>query len=215
MGASKESVRQRFRRFVYLYRQMRVRQPAWKEAGLSYHTIKKIETGSNDGFDAERTLLLEVEQFLNSTYRCSVCGLVDKRTGGQARFRPQPENRRASVCFQCDNEMSKKRRCSLDTFAIDRAHQVGKRCPDSTLTAEDIITMWTRQEGKSYYSGMPMQLGEKNPMLCVSVDRKFPDKPYSLENCVLCTHRENTMKNNLAEADFVQLCRAIVEHCDV
>jgi hypothetical protein len=215
MGASKQSVKEKFGRFVELYKQSRVRQPAREETGISYHTLKKIETGSNDGFDVERALLVEAERFLDSTYRCSVCGVVDKRVGGQARFRPQPANRRASVCFQCDNEMSKKRRCSLETFAIDRAHQVGKRCPDSTLTAEDIITLWTRQEGKSYYSGMPMQLGEKNAMLCVSVDRKLPDKPYSLENCVLCTHRENTMKGNMTDADFVRLCGAIVGHCDV
>lgn len=53
------------------------------------------------------------------------------------------------------------------------------RNPSNNLTVKDWLAMWEYQQGKCWWTGMPMTIEE------ASVDRLDCNKPHTADNCVL------------------------------
>lgn len=69
------------------------------------------------------------------------------------------------------------------------------------LTEEFVKGLWYKQEGKCYYSGIPMTIEEVGRH-SVSLDRQDSSKGYTKDNVVLCSHAVNTMKSDLSIDEF-------------
>lgn len=89
-------------------------------------------------------------------------------------------------------------------------------CPVD-LTAEGLLALYHKQNGKCYYSGIEMIWNNygtgygANAPNAMSLDRLDPAKGYTKNNVVLCTHAVNTMKLRLQEQEFYDTCKLILE----
>jgi hypothetical protein len=90
-----------------------------------------------------------------------------------------------------------------------------QRDPNSEVTAELILKMWEKQDGKCFYTGLPMEVkagkGKNNPA-AFSIDRIDSSKGYTRDNVVLCRWDVNRAKNNYTLEHFKMLCKAVTEH---
>lgn len=75
--------------------------------------------------------------------------------------------------------------------------------------------LWTKQGGRCYYSGLPMQFskyGDGRSMYSVSLDQIVAGGGYIKGNVVLCCWAVNAGKNSFPIEEYVNLCRAVVRH---
>lgn len=74
-----------------------------------------------------------------------------------------------------------------------------------TLTFKDLLDQWEKQNGKCFYTGLPLKIKVEtyfDNKEVLSIDRVEPDKGYSRENVVLCCDCINTMKSNMTMEQF-------------
>ena len=79
------------------------------------------------------------------------------------------------------------------------------------ITEQTLTTLFTQQEGRCYYSGLPMTVGG-DPDTTISVDRVDPSGGYTEGNMVLCINAINMMKKLHTVEQFTKLCNAVAVH---
>ncbi len=89
--------------------------------------------------------------------------------------------------------------------------RTSKKSYEFSLTHDDVKTQWETQQGKCFYTGIPMTTLPKNHNY-FSIDRYDSKKGYLPENIVLCCHVINLMKKDMSEADFLKFCQAVVSY---
>lgn len=88
------------------------------------------------------------------------------------------------------------------------------------ITAEDLIHEYDAQDGRCRYTGkkldFKLKCSEKGQPHrdFPSVDRKIPNKGYTLGNIDWVTYAVNRMKNDLTEEEFISFCRQVVSRED-
>jgi predicted DNA-binding protein YlxM (UPF0122 family) len=82
---------------------------------------------------------------------------------------------------------------------------------DFELTFDNLKTLYEKQKGRCYYSGIPLSVITHDPYL-MSVDRVDSLKGYTEDNVVFAAWHVNFMKQDLNETQFLDLCRKITEH---
>ena len=118
-------------------------------------------------------------------------------------------------CKECENLLHRKRfdispeKRATILFHSAKTHSKERKCPFS-ITKEDIIAQYKTQNGKCYYSGIPMSSLSKTHTK-MSLDRKNSALGYTKENIVLCCWQVNNMKKNYSEIDFLQVCKSIYD----
>jgi len=83
----------------------------------------------------------------------------------------------------------------------------------SELSARDLIELWYKQEGKCYYSGIPMSFDPSEQLRLVSIDRIDSSKGYEKGNIVLCSYAFNSFKFTFPKdkiLEFISLIRRTV-----
>ena len=83
----------------------------------------------------------------------------------------------------------------------------------SELSAKDLIDLWHKQEGKCYYSGIPMSFDPDDELRLVSIDRIDSKKGYEKDNIVLCSYAFNSFKFSYPKdkiLEFISLIRRTV-----
>lgn len=78
------------------------------------------------------------------------------------------------------------------------------RFGECNLTPEFLDELYTKQEGKDFYTRLPFTDPTK-----ISIDRIDSSKSYTTDNVVLTTIIINTMKNNLSIEEFINVCKQI------
>jgi AraC-like DNA-binding protein len=86
------------------------------------------------------------------------------------------------------------------------------------LTTQDLQDVWDAQDGKCYYTGIPMANSPTNREYralshradLVSLDRKNPDGHYTKDNIVFCCSCINFAKNDWSEDEFKAFLTQIV-----
>jgi hypothetical protein len=88
------------------------------------------------------------------------------------------------------------------------------RSPLCDLTVQYMLDLWTQQEGRCYYSNLPLRepvYGTGRHPDAASIDRIDPTGGYVQRNVVWATWACNAAKNNLSIAEFVELCSLVVK----
>lgn len=121
----------------------------------------------------------------------------------------------ASRCKTCDVENQNKRfNSSPEKRAVVLWNSAKSRCKKEgipfSITTEDIVKQYRKQNGECYYSGQPMSPIAKSPTL-MSIDRIDSTLGYTKDNIVLCCWQVNDMKNNYSQPEFLSLCKQIYD----
>jgi hypothetical protein len=172
-----------------------------------------------------------------ATWYCSICGNIDHRctfhnqptekscgTCKQLlpldRFRSYINHRRGRQqhciswnCISCHSAYTAKRYTEsfrnmlLRRVASMKSVSRRKGIHYATITVDQLEQLLKQQNGKCFYSGLPMS-HQRDPY-AVSVDRRDSSQGYTLDNIVLTCWIVNDLKGDLPEQTFLDLCRAI------
>lgn len=88
-------------------------------------------------------------------------------------------------------------------------HRARKLKLEFNITEEFIKELWEKQDGKCFYSGLDMNITERNTPYAMSLDKVDANKGYTQDNVVLCTYIVNTMKSNLPVTEFFDIIKEI------
>lgn len=87
---------------------------------------------------------------------------------------------------------------------------------DLTLTIQDLKTIWERQDGKCFYTGvdlkMPVSKSDSVNNRTPSIDRIDSNLGYTLENTNMVLKEVNFMKHTSSHADFIDMCKLIADN---
>lgn len=125
---------------------------------------------------------------------CSVCLVIkilsDFHNQARGHLRHQ------AVCKACRSNIDERYRssfagffahllCTAKSSARDRQKNGRQDAGCFELGYEDLMEMWSKQQGQCYYSHLPM-VTQPNSEWQASLERLHQTKGYTLENCVLC-----------------------------
>ena len=132
------------------------------------------------------------------------------------------------LCIQCHSEKRKNKRRSeskpLHTRFAEMLRSARHR-NNCTLTVQDLETMWLKQKGLCFYSGITMtferwgtssNMSTRSPYV-PSLDRVDSNKGYTMENVVLCCWAVNVGKNNFPLQTYLDVCKEVAKknHADI
>jgi len=89
-----------------------------------------------------------------------------------------------------------------------------ERGKEFSITKEDLVALWNKQNGLCYYTGKPMTMpfyGTKDRNV-ISVDRIDSSRGYVQDNVVLCRTIVNLMKLDQSDDDFSNVIKELYEH---
>lgn len=112
-----------------------------------------------------------------------------------------------------------KRRSSdrpLETWIREATNTARHRSREpSDLTTKFMVDLWHRQNGKCYYSGLPMLqpiYGSGRNLYVASIDRIDSKKGYTQNNVVWCCFICNAGKQELTSGEYINLCSQVALH---
>ena len=91
-----------------------------------------------------------------------------------------------------------------------------KERAEVSFTSDDLMDLWGRQGGKCALTGWEMtaRLGDGVVATNASIDRIDSSVGYDLSNIQIVCRVANMAKSNLTMAEFIKMCRSIVENYD-
>lgn len=133
-----------------------------------------------------------------------------------------------SYCKECQREYNRNntnkydrkqykdcKRGDLKSHISERIANYYQEDSQSDLTTEYLIDLYDKQNGKCYYTNEPMIIGHRGGKTLkenMSLDKLSPIKGYWKNNVVWCTYLANTVKQNLNENEFYNICLTILKH---
>lgn len=96
------------------------------------------------------------------------------------------------------------------SYDCNRRAQIKKL--EATLTYKQLIGIFNSQNGKCFYSGIPMVLKSnpgKTDYNVLSIDRKDSTKGYTVDNILMCLNCLNMMKSNHDINIIKEVCEAV------
>ena len=139
----------------------------------------------------------DTENFNSSRSYCKFCVKKD----GKKRYQSLMNNLTAEKLLKIRCEQAYQRAC--------------KKGWDFDLTLEYLLEIYNKQNGKCFYSGIPMEISLKgftNNTYTLSIDRIDSNVGYIKNNIVLCCDAINTMKMKLETNEFLNICKKIIDH---
>jgi hypothetical protein len=167
----------------------------------------KIEKEIND-FSFRNYIAPNGLQYSRPRSRCKIC---ECNTAHETWY-INPEKRKRK-CEQKRNDRS------LKSHIQNRIASWRKKTPSSDLTTEYLLQQCELQNGKCYYTGLPLEIlkifeWKDNFVNSISLDRLDPNKGYIQGNVVFCLYSVNTMKGKLTEQEFYERLRQILQNRD-
>lgn len=135
--------------------------------------------------------------------------IVEKRLDGVTK------KYRCSRCRKCEahRSMERRHRQTLDgrlnsilRWTNRWSSRNGFPCE---MTFDFLRRLFDRQSGKCFYSGVIMTSWSGPDV--ISIDRVDPNKPYTVDNVVLCRWMINSMKSSFRVGDFIKACSDVTE----
>ena len=102
-----------------------------------------------------------------------------------------------------------------DEFTIFRKHfrKIKTRDTGCTLTLEELLEIWNKQQGKCVYSKVQLQASNykssNNQIYTLSIDRIDSSKGYTKDNIQFISIAMNHMKNNMTHKETLELLNII------
>jgi hypothetical protein len=135
------------------------------------------------------------------------------------QFDPQKSTSdgRAAYCRPCRRAWKKENSAKSPERRLAVALATAKTSAkhkgiSNILTLGDLVLLWNIQEGRCYYTGIPMLYDGSGRPECVSIDRVDSARGYTHDNIVLCCAHVNEMKNSLSVPEMLQWCALVLEH---
>ena len=140
----------------------------------------------------------------NKTKKCSKCKLIKSINEFQYGRKGYKYQYIFSYCTSCRKfQTYLNLNSDINKFLSDRYNRLKRRCKQKnikiTLTKKDLIAIYNNQKGKCYYTNelLSWKVGEGLKRNSLSIDKIITKKGYIKGNVVLCTHKVNTIKNDL------------------
>jgi hypothetical protein len=139
-------------------------------------------------------------------FKCKSCGQA-KSNIEFSLVKSLADGRRLSTCKSCNAQKAQDRLKDPVKYWADRQKRIISRTkgltPKTYLTANYLYSLWLIQQGKCFYTDEPIEitLGEGLKRNSPSVDRLIPDLGYVEGNVVICTHKANSVKQDLTLAE--------------
>lgn len=108
----------------------------------------------------------------------------------------------------------KRTKTARDYLAYLRNKAVGRKKGADVISLDALELLWAAQKGHCAVTGWPMtmELGKGRVHTNCSLDRINSALGYEVGNVQLVCRMVNVAKHELSVADFMNLCRAVVEH---
>ena len=125
-------------------------------------------------------------------------------------------SRRRSRCRACEIAQDHVRRDNLSIEGRLRIVYTSGRTNAQArgrmfeLTYDNILSLWERQQGFCYYTGLKMEAAARLPTTA-SIDRIDSARSYTLDNVVLCCWIVNRMKRDFPVSVFIDWCHKVAE----
>ena len=119
------------------------------------------------------------------------------------------------ICCTAGNVASRKKLNSTikgraRVFLLNAKKSALKRNQEFSLTINDIVLCWEKQDSFCAYSGRKMTL-ESGALNTVSIERIDSRVGYTPDNTVLVCQAINRMKSDFAFDDFFDMCRDVAQ----
>ena len=163
------------------------------------------------------------------TYTCITCKLELNTTNFCTLFDNRSNSYRVSSnCKQCRNIIKAKRYRTQRRVAAERMDvrfvlrqlisgsksRVRNKPIPFSLTLDHLLDLWTKQEGKCYYTNVTMTYGPtasgNATHTSLSIDKLDPAKGYTIGNVVLCTYIANSFKLDMTEQAMYTFCEQVL-----
>ena len=136
--------------------------------------------------------------------RCSKCGLWKP----SHCFSSCQRGNRGFHCYckQCSNDCNLAHRMTLRGHMLQMLrhartrHRLGKWTGDYELGLEHVLEMLWSQEGRCFYSGVPLRFAQYNVDWMMSLERLDNNKTYTKDNTVLIALEFNTADHSMNKA---------------
>jgi len=100
---------------------------------------------------------------------------------------------------------------------VQLKHRASKENLAFNLNYDDLIGAWNKQNGKCYYTKVPLNLNlqvkkrNRPHEMFPSIDRQIPSLGYTKGNVVWCVYKINRMKDTMSHEDFVKFCVSVAD----
>jgi hypothetical protein len=147
----------------------------------------------------------------SGTKRCSKCG---QEASLSLFFKhKQTSDGHHSWCKSCCTKGNERSRNKVNSTIEGRAkiflrnakNSAKKRSQEFSLSVQDVIDFWNKQQGVCAYSGRDMTL-LSSQLNTVSIERIDSSIGYTKENTILVCQAINRMKSDFGFEDFYDLC---------
>lgn len=108
----------------------------------------------------------------------------------------------------------KRTKTARDYLAYLRGKAVGRKRGGEVVSLDALELLWAAQKGHCAITGWPMtmELGKGRVHTNCSLDRIDSSRGYEVGNVQLVCRMVNVAKHELSAPDFINLCKAVVEH---
>lgn len=176
--------------FSYIMPKTKTCKQCKKEKDISNFRLQKFISCNKICYYRPRTLCKSCE----SKYNCQ----LQKSPETRERIRKKRRNDR-----------------TIKSLIQNRIAQWKKKTPNSDLTTEYLLKLYESQNGKCYYTGLPLEMlkvfeWKQKFENSISLDRLDPDKGYVQGNLVFCLYSVNTMKGKHSEQQFYERMKMIL-----
>lgn len=106
------------------------------------------------------------------------------------------------------------KRGDIRFHVTSRQSQWKRKTADCDLDTPYLLDLFSAQNGRCHYSGVPLLVGAKGKAEpnSISLDRLVPDKGYRKGNVAWCSYLVNTMKQQMSEEEFYEFLQQILRH---
>ena len=203
--------------FLEAFRQCRYERQALRQTAVAYVTVHEWMDKDSDFSVAYD----EAKAFVASTKRCVYCGFVGPKDKFRKEYGRRSRNQwKTGICQKCDskrvmNQKSKTLEAKLKNLwkSCKRSREQSGRntSRECTISPDDLMRLHDLQNGRCYYTGLPMihQGTKVRDVSIVSVDRKDPKGGYVLDNIALCCWGANQLKRDLPHDEFIRFCKLV------
>lgn len=108
----------------------------------------------------------------------------------------------------------RERKKTLDGYLQHKINSIRIRAKDTDLTCKQLKAMYIKQRGKCALTGRYMCLLGKYSYDSLSVDRKNPQKGYTIRNVRLVTWQANAARGSGTDAQLLAFCRDVLSTLD-
>ena len=120
-----------------------------------------------------------------------------------------------ALCIPCRRQYDKERcastpRARLATLVCAARNRAKKEKRAFSLTTDELLGLWASQEGRCWYTGIPLVYDGLRTPEALSLDRVDSRQGYFVENVVLCCRRVNEMKREMSLKDLQRWCSLIL-----